>query len=400
MKLSTCKKWIKKIISCPKPVTRSINNDQDGKCIKDWRHLSPDQPPLPSLLSTPPITTTKTNTVESRPLSSLSSSSTTTGFSFLSRRLNKKDHQQQQLDPILEETESSTISNTMNNHPSNKKMASLDDQLSIDSSTTSQPRNSSSSFHQSIPPATSRPLSPSSSSHQNLNELECKKRFSKMVQSTFHFQYKRFTPTTMKVHFQDNRVYSIHVVLSNGQEKDFLFTGNSQYIPPEMYSRATYSRGLSDVWVLGVSLYKMLVGTYPFKANDDVKLWKKMLSSDFSIPDHLSEDVKDLLRRMLAPEQTRASLDLVMFHPWLKPYHVNISTPSSLSSKSSKPSTASFKIKIQKFKSKKKSSSSLSSSVSSKWYSMIHWILQWLCYGPYPPPSKVYNELAHFSKSL
>lgn len=56
-----------------------------------------------------------------------------------------------------------------------------------------------------------------------------------------------------------------------------------------MYSKATYSRGLSDVWVLGISLYKMLVGTYPFKASDDVKLWKKMLSSDFSIPDHLSE---------------------------------------------------------------------------------------------------------------
>ncbi|CAO3631574.1 unnamed protein product [Cunninghamella echinulata] len=302
----------------------------------------------------------------------------------------------------------------MNDHPSNKKTSSsLNDQFSIDSSTIPQPRNSSStssstsSFHQSIPPTTSHPLPPSSScsSHQIMNELECKKKFSKMVQSTYHFQYKRFTPTTMKVHFQENHVYSIHIVLSNGQEKNFLFTGNSQYIPPEMYSRATYSRGLSDVWVLGVSLYKMLVGTYPFKANDDIKLSKKMLSSDFSIPDHLSEDVKDLLRRMLAPEQTRASLDLVMFHPWLKPYHVNISTPSSLSSKSSSSSTtSSFKIKIQKFKSKKKklssSSSSLTSSFSSKWYSMIHWILQWLCYGPYPPPSKVYHELAHFGKSL
>lgn len=33
-------------------------------------------------------------------------------------------------------------------------------------------------------------------------------------------------------------------------------------------------------------------------------------------------DVKDLLRRLLAPDSTRASLDLIIFHPWLKPYQI------------------------------------------------------------------------------
>lgn len=35
-----------------------------------------------------------------------------------------------------------------------------------------------------------------------------------------------------------------------------------------------------------------------------------------------SVDVKDLLKCLLAPDSTRASLDLIIFHPWLKPYQI------------------------------------------------------------------------------
>jgi serine/threonine protein kinase len=56
-----------------------------------------------------------------------------------------------------------------------------------------------------------------------------------------------------------------------------------------MFVRASYTRGASDVWVLGISLYRMLVGSYPFKATNDHKLINKMLNADFIIPDHFSE---------------------------------------------------------------------------------------------------------------
>lgn len=72
---------------------------------------------------------------------------------------------------------------------------------------------------------------------------------------------------------------------------------------------------------MGIYLYKMLTGKYPFHASNHQQLLKRMLHTSFSLPNDLSEDAKDILRRMLAPDIiTRASLDLIIYHPWLQPY--------------------------------------------------------------------------------
>ncbi|KAI8338910.1 kinase-like domain-containing protein [Chlamydoabsidia padenii] len=214
-------------------------------------------------------------------------------------------------------------------------------------------------------------------------ELVCKRKFSKMVQTTYQLQMKPDMTTTIQALFDGDYIHIIRLTLPNGRILDYPFTGNSQYIPPEVYLHACCSHGLSDVWVLGISLYQMLVGNYPFKAKDDRKLVKKMLHADFSIPDHLSEDVKDLLRRMLAPEQTRASLDLVMFHPWMKPYRMLLSTTSL---QSLVPTCSRISLRINK-KARK-----------SKWWRLINKTCRFLFLGPYSPPSKPYRELAHLGK--
>ncbi|ORY97711.1 kinase-like domain-containing protein [Syncephalastrum racemosum] len=167
------------------------------------------------------------------------------------------------------------------------------------------------------------------------DENKCRRKFAKMVQAAQQFQSEHKAahdiPKEMEIVFngQDNVQY-IRLVL-NGQSEYHKFCGNSQYIPPELMTTGTYnSNGLADVWVLGISLYRMLVGKFPFIASSDRKLFKKMLHADFSIPHSLSEDAQDLLRRMLAPESSRASLDLVMFHPWLKSYMATTTMVSDL----------------------------------------------------------------------
>lgn len=47
-------------------------------------------------------------------------------------------------------------------------------------------------------------------------------------------------------------------------------------------------QSLVDVWILGVSLYRMLVGKFPFSAANDRQLFKQMLHAGFSIPQGLS----------------------------------------------------------------------------------------------------------------
>lgn len=47
-------------------------------------------------------------------------------------------------------------------------------------------------------------------------------------------------------------------------------------------------QSLVDVWILGVSLYRMLVGKFPFNAANDRQMFKKMLHAGFSVPPELS----------------------------------------------------------------------------------------------------------------
>lgn len=88
-----------------------------------------------------------------------------------------------------------------------------------------------------------------------------------------------------------------------------------------MANCATYNHELSDVWALGISLYHMLVGHYPFKdTKSHLETFEKMHKSDFNIPKSLSAEVTDLLIHMLNPSSTnRASFEFIRSHPWLNP---------------------------------------------------------------------------------
>lgn len=190
---------------------------------------------------------------------------------------------------------------------------------------------------------------------------------------------------------------------------------NSQYVPPELSINIEYNSDLADIWVLGIFLYRMLVGKYPFSAENDQQLFKKMLRGNFSIPPELSEDAKDLLRRMLAPDMTRASLDLVIYHPWIKSYrpllldqyHTTSKATSSLTPKNEyftnttpqqqrnttirrsnsvhATTPPQDQTKIEPIPKPRKKSSSR----------FIKKAFLLLLQGPFPPPKKPYRDLSH-----
>lgn len=94
-----------------------------------------------------------------------------------------------------------------------------------------------------------------------------------------------------------------------------------QYIPPEYVSCTAYRHELLDVWALGISLYHMLVGRYPFDEENKTHLetFRQMHhQSEFFIPRELSPEVRDLLKHMLDPSITRrASFNFIRSHPWV-----------------------------------------------------------------------------------
>ncbi|KAG0498643.1 hypothetical protein HPP92_003334 [Vanilla planifolia] len=80
--------------------------------------------------------------------------------------------------------------------------------------------------------------------------------------------------------------------------------GTPAYIAPEVLSRNEYDGKVADVWSCGVTLYVMLVGSYPFEEPEDPKNFRKtinrILAVQYSISDYVrvSADCRHLLSRI------------------------------------------------------------------------------------------------------
>lgn len=76
--------------------------------------------------------------------------------------------------------------------------------------------------------------------------------------------------------------------------------GSPAYVAPEVLNFKPYEGTAADMWGLGVILYVMLTGKYPFQDSVPMKLLRKIKEARFHVPSHLSESSKRLLRRLLS----------------------------------------------------------------------------------------------------
>ncbi|XP_055637769.1 tribbles homolog 2-like [Toxorhynchites rutilus septentrionalis] len=95
--------------------------------------------------------------------------------------------------------------------------------------------------------------------------------------------------------------------------------GCPAYVSPEILkANTTYSGKAADMWSLGVILYTMLVGRYPFNDSEHASLFAKISRGHFTVPDCLSSKARCIIRALLRrePDERIASED-VLYHPWL-----------------------------------------------------------------------------------
>ena len=122
-------------------------------------------------------------------------------------------------------------------------------------------------------------------------------------------------------------------IISSENNQLYSLVGTPYYLAPEVVNRS-YSKSC-DVWSLGIILYFILIGLHPFRGRTTKTVFTKALQGYSSIDttefSHLSDQVKDLLKKMLCPnDRRRITSKQALDHAWFKsdssktcvPHHV------------------------------------------------------------------------------
>lgn len=96
--------------------------------------------------------------------------------------------------------------------------------------------------------------------------------------------------------------------------------GSMAYSPPEIVNSQPYDGTAADVWSLGIVLYTLLLGGFPFYAPDPDRMKDQITHARLRFPKWLGESARELIVSML---QRNADHRICIFdvqeHPWLNP---------------------------------------------------------------------------------
>ncbi|XP_021071036.1 sperm motility kinase X-like [Mus pahari] len=97
------------------------------------------------------------------------------------------------------------------------------------------------------------------------------------------------------------------------------FCGTLEYCAPEIFTDVEYDAQANDIWSLGVVLYTMVTGRFPFEAKTYSQMKEKMLNPKYSIPPMLSPHIANLIVQLFTvdPDQRPKICD-IMQHQWLR----------------------------------------------------------------------------------
>ena len=108
--------------------------------------------------------------------------------------------------------------------------------------------------------------------------------------------------------------------IASKEEKLIEGFGTLYYAAPEIIQNMPYNKEV-DVWSLGVILYYMFTGCYPFMGKEEDEIEDKIINEPVEFKDGewevISDKVKDLIRKCLEknPEE-RITIDDFINHPW------------------------------------------------------------------------------------
>ena len=74
---------------------------------------------------------------------------------------------------------------------------------------------------------------------------------------------------------------------------------------PELVRKHEYDGKQVDMWALGVMLYAMLNGVFPFRGQSEHELYLKIQRGSYRMGEHVSKEAKGIVSRLLETDSRK-----------------------------------------------------------------------------------------------
>ncbi|XP_057738699.1 CBL-interacting serine/threonine-protein kinase 25-like [Arachis stenosperma] len=95
--------------------------------------------------------------------------------------------------------------------------------------------------------------------------------------------------------------------------------GTPAYVAPEVLRKRGYDGSKADTWSCGVILYVLLAGFLPFRDENLMTMYNKVLRAEFQFPPWFSPEARRLISKiMVADPERRTTIPAIMRSPWFR----------------------------------------------------------------------------------
>ncbi|KAJ9698154.1 hypothetical protein PVL29_007305 [Vitis rotundifolia] len=112
--------------------------------------------------------------------------------------------------------------------------------------------------------------------------------------------------------------FSVSQVFEDDNDELRRSPGTPVFTAPECCLGLTYHGKAADTWAVGVTLYCMVLGQYPFLGDSLQDTYDKIVNNQLSLPDNINPQLRNLLEGLLCKDPNeRMTLDAVAKHAWV-----------------------------------------------------------------------------------
>lgn len=112
--------------------------------------------------------------------------------------------------------------------------------------------------------------------------------------------------------------FSVSQVFEDDNDELRRSPGTPVFTAPECCLGLTYHGKAADTWAVGVTLYCMVLGQYPFLGESLQDTYDKIVNNLLSLPDNINPQLRNLLEGLLCKDPNeRMTLDAVAKHAWV-----------------------------------------------------------------------------------